>query len=142
MMSGRTFNALTRALGVLALFIGASGLQAQPSADEERVGELAAARILGAAPLLDLPAAQRYVNLVGATVAQRTEGGYKWRFGLVKTESVNAFATPGGFILVTTGLVKQLQSEDELAFVLAHEVGHVLKRHHYRVVQRQRLALW
>ncbi len=42
--------------------------------------------------------------------------------------------------MVTSGLVKQLQNEDELAFVLAHEVAHVLQRHHYRVVLRQRLA--
>jgi predicted Zn-dependent protease len=108
--------------------------------DEEKVGEVAAGRILGAAPLVDVPSAQRYVNLVGHTVAQRSEGGYKWRFGLLRTDSVNAFATPGGFVTVTAGLVKQLQNEDELAFVLAHEVAHVLRRHHYRVVLRQRLA--
>jgi predicted Zn-dependent protease len=108
--------------------------------DEEKVGEVDAGRILGAAPLVDVAAAQRYLNLVGHTVAQRSEGGYKWRFGLLKTDSVNAFATPGGFVMVTAGLVKQLQNEDELAFVLAHEVAHVLRRHHYRVVLRQRLA--
>lgn len=135
-MSGKKVKAL------LALAMLATGVSvwAQPAADEERVGEVAAARILGAAPLLDAPAAQKYLNMVGAAVAQRTEGGYKWRFGLVKTDSVNAFAAPGGFVLVTTGLMKQLQSEDELAFVLAHEVAHVLRQHHYRVVQRQRLA--
>jgi predicted Zn-dependent protease len=108
--------------------------------DEEMVGEVAAARIMGAAPLVESLAAQRYLNLVGHTVAQLNEGGFKWRFGLLKTDSVNAFATPGGFVLVTAGLVKQLQSEDELAFVLAHEVTHVLRRHHYQVVIRQRLA--
>ncbi len=139
-MTGKQFKTGLRVWMLAVLCVGATAALAQPSADEERVGEVAAARILGAASLLDAPAAQKYVNLVGATVAQRAEGGYKWRFGLVKTDSVNAFATPGGFILVTTGLVKQLQSEDELAFVLAHEVGHVIKRHHYRVVQRQRLA--
>jgi len=108
--------------------------------DEEKVGEIAAARIMGAAPLVESLAAQRYINLVGHTIAQLNDGGFKWRFGLLRTDSVNAFATPGGFVLVTAGLVKQLQSEDELAFVLAHEVAHVLRRHHYRVVIRQRLA--
>lgn len=108
--------------------------------DEEKVGEVAAARIMGAAPLIEIPNAQRYLNLVGHSVAQINDGGYKWRFGLLKTDSVNAFATPGGFVLVTAGLVKQLESEDELAFVLAHEIAHVLRRHHYRVVIRQRLA--
>ena len=108
--------------------------------DEERVGEVAAGRILGAAPLVDVAVAQRYLNLVGQTIAQSQDGGYKWRFGVLKTDSVNAFATPGGFVMVTVGLVKQLQSEDELAFVLSHEMAHVLRRHHYKVVLRQRLA--
>jgi len=117
------------------------GLPSQASqSDEEKVGEIAAARILGAAPLVDVLPAQKYLNLVGNTIVQSTESSYRWRFGLIKTDSVNAFATPGGFILVTVGLVKQLENEDELAFVLAHEAAHVLRKHHYRVVLRQRLA--
>lgn len=113
---------------------------AHAKTDEEQVGEVAAGRILGASALLDVSAAQRYINLVGLLLTQRVDSNYRWRFGLIKTDSVNAFATPGGFVLVTTGLVKQLQNEDELAFVLAHEINHVLRRHHYKVVQRQRLA--
>ena len=113
---------------------------ASAKSDEELVGEVAAGRILGAAVLVDVPAAQRYINLVGALLTQRVDANYSWRFGLIKTESVNAFATPGGFVLITSGLVKQLQNEDELAFVLAHEIAHVIRRHHYKVVQRQRLA--
>ena len=108
--------------------------------DEEVVGATAAARIMGTAPLVESQAAQRYVNLVGSSIASRSDTTYKWRFGLIKSDSVNAFAAPGGFVLVTAGLVKSLQSEDELAFVLAHEIAHVVKRHHYRVVLRQRLA--
>ena len=108
--------------------------------DEEEVGSVAAARIMGSAPLVDSPNAQRYVNLVGATVVRKADAPYKWRFGLIKTDSVNAFATPGGFVLVTAGLVRSLESEDELAFVLAHEIAHVLQRHHYRVIVKQRLA--
>jgi len=125
-------------LGLLLALMG-SFSQANQS-DEERVGEIAAARILGVAPLVDVIAAQKYINLVGNTIVKATESSYKWRFGLIQTDSVNAFATPGGFILVTVGLVKQLETEDELAFVLAHEAAHVLRKHHYRVVLRQRLA--
>jgi predicted Zn-dependent protease len=113
---------------------------AHAKTDEEQVGEVAAGRILGAAALLDVSAAQRYINLVGSLLTQRVDSNYRWRFGIIKTDSVNAFATPGGFVLITSGLVKQLQNEDELAFVLAHEINHVLRRHHYKVVQRQRLA--
>jgi predicted Zn-dependent protease len=122
----------------LLFLLGTSSAWAQ--SDEEKVGEAAAARILGSVPLVEVPAAQQYLNLVGSTIAKRSEASYRWRFGLIKTDSVNAFATPGGFVMVTAGLVKQLQSEDELAMVLAHEIAHVTRRHHYRVVLRQRLA--
>jgi predicted Zn-dependent protease len=125
-------------IGCVIVLLAASCVEAKT--DEEQVGEVAAGRILGAAELVSSPSAQRYLNLVGATLTQRAESSYKWRFGLIKTDSVNAFATPGGFVLVTAGLVKQLQNEEELAFVLAHEISHVLRRHHYRVVQRQRMA--
>lgn len=138
MMTGKKtrFGLLFSALSVGVLLTG--GVLAQ--SDEENVGAVAAARILGSAPLVDSPAAQRYLNLVGRWIASKTESDYKWRFGLIKTDSVNAFATPGGFVLVTVGLIKLLDNEDELAFVLAHEIAHVIQRHHYRVVLRQRLA--
>lgn len=101
---------------------------------------VAAARILGAAPLHDSRDAQQYVNSVGQAIATKSGATYRWRFGLLQTESINAFATPGGFVFVTSGLVRQMETEDELAFVMAHEIAHVVKRHHYRVVQRQRLT--
>lgn len=115
-------------------------LSATAQSDEENVGAVAAARILGSAPLVESQEAQRYLNLVGSVLAARSETGYKWRFGIIKTDSVNAFATPGGFVMVTAGLVKSLENEDEIAYVLAHEIAHVVKKHHYRVVLRQRLA--
>lgn len=132
---------LKHALGCLSLLSGVfftCGVHAKT--DEEQVGEAAAGRILGAAGLIQSASAQRYLNMVGNSLVQRANVNYRWHFGLIKSDSINAFAAPGGFILVTTGLVKTLQSEDELAFVLAHEITHVLRRHHYRVVQRQRLA--
>jgi len=136
-MIGKT-TSLLRAVLFLCVLSSAQPVFAQ--SDEEEVGSVAAARIMGSAPLIDAPNAQRYVNLVGASVARKADAPYKWRFGLIKTDSVNAFATPGGFVLVTAGLVRSLESEDELAFVLAHEIAHVLQRHHYRVIVKQRLA--
>lgn len=124
---------------LVALCIGLVCLSGRAQSEEE-FGVAAAGRILGAAPLVDSAAAQRYINLVGATLVQRAAGDFKWRFGLIRTDSVNAFAAPGGFVLLTSGLVKSLQSEDELAFVVAHELAHVLQRHHYKVILRQKLA--
>lgn len=108
--------------------------------DEERVGNAAAAKILGAAPLVQSSDVQRYINLVGGTLALQTGAKYTWRFGVVDSDQINAFALPGGVILLTRGMARLLKTEEELAFVLSHEIGHVVRQHHYRVVQRQRLA--
>lgn len=121
-----------------AWIAGATAAYAQT--DEEKVGKAAAAQVLGAAALHPSPEVQRYLNLVGQSVAQYSGSNYRWRFAVVRSEAVNAFAMPGGYVLVSTGLLRLLTNEDELAFVLAHEVAHVARRHHYQVVQRQRLA--
>ena len=108
--------------------------------DEENVGKAAAAQILGAAPLLDSLSVQRYLNQVGNSVAAASGTNYRWHFGAIKSDAVNAFAAPAGFILVSSGLLKLVENEDELAFILAHEVAHVSRKHHYTVVQKQRLV--
>ena len=62
-----------------------------------------------------------------------------WHFGVIDTPSVNAFAAPGGYIFLTRGLYALLHDEGELAGVLAHEIGHVLRRHHLKILQKSRL---
>lgn len=127
----------------LLLAAGATGANAAPAApnDEEAVGNAAAAVLLGAAPVLAKPALQQYINLVGASIASLSERPQLlWRFAVTDDPAVNAFAAPGGVVLVTRGLLQLLDSEDELAAVLAHEIGHVVRKHHYSVVLRQRLA--
>ncbi len=108
--------------------------------DEENIGQSAAATILGAAPLVDAAPVQRYLNLVGNSVAAVTGSNYRWRFAAVKSDGINAFAAPAGYVLISSGLLKLIETEDELAFILAHEVAHVIRKHHYTVVQRQRLV--
>jgi len=124
-------------VGGLALSLG---LTAMAQTDEEKVGKLAAAQVLGAAPLVAADAAQQYVNVLGQALSAHSGANYKWHFGVIKSDAINAFAMPGGYVLLSSGLLKSLESEDELAFILAHEVAHVTRRHHYQVVQRQRLA--
>jgi predicted Zn-dependent protease len=63
-----------------------------------------------------------------------------WQFGVLDTPGLNAFAVPGGTILVTKGLVQRMRSEAELAGVLAHEIGHVLKKHHLKAIQKNAQA--
>ena len=108
--------------------------------DEERVGNAAAAKIFGAAPLIPSTEAQRYINLVGGALAAQVGSNYVWRFGVIDSDQINAFALPGGVVLLTRGMARLLKSEEEMAFILSHEIGHVIRQHHYRVVQRQRLV--
>ncbi|MGD8743176.1 MAG: M48 family metallopeptidase [Granulosicoccaceae bacterium] len=99
--------------------------------EEIAIGNDAAAMLLGAAPLVTDPALQTYINRVGRWVVSQTERpDLPWRFAVLDTDSVNAFATPGGKIFITRGLLYNLRNEAELAGVLAHEAAHVVRKHH------------
>lgn len=115
-------------------------LTGDPSdADEEKLGREIAGRLLGVAPLVADEKLQRYVNRVGRYVAaQSKRPEINWTFGVIESPSVNAFAAPGGYVLVTRGLYAMLKNEAELAGVLAHEIGHVNARHHVKLLQKQR----
>jgi predicted Zn-dependent protease len=101
------------------------------------VGREVAGRTLGAAPLVPDPELQAYVNRVGRWIAMQTERpDLPWHFGVLDTASVNAFAAPGGYVLITRGLYDMLASESQLAGVLGHEIGHIVQRHHVKVMQQ------
>ncbi len=104
---------------------------------EIELGRDMAARLLGAAPLVNDARLQRYVNNVGRWLASQSERpDLPWRFGVLEAPQVNAFAVPGGTIFVTRGLLQRMRTEAELAGVLAHEIGHVLKKHHLKAIQK------
>jgi predicted Zn-dependent protease len=105
--------------------------------DEIAVGREVAGRMLGAAPLVADPGLQSYVNRVGRWVASQAERpDLPWHFGVIDSPSINAFAAPGGYILLTRGLYEILDGEAQLAGVLGHEIGHVVRRHHITVMQK------
>lgn len=110
------------------------------TAEEVELGREITGNLLGAAPLVNDAALQQYVNRVGRWVASQSErADLNWHFGVIEDGSINAFAAPGGYILVTKGLYQQLENEAQLAGVLAHEIGHVVKKHHLKVIQKQQL---
>lgn len=103
--------------------------------EEIAIGNDAAAMLLGAAPAVNDPELQAYVNRVGRWVALQTERpDLPWRFAVLDTMSVNAFATPGGKVFITRGLLYSLRNEAELAGVLAHEAAHVIRKHHIQAM--------
>jgi len=117
---------------------GLLGLLGETPVEEEvAIGREITGRLLGAAPLVDDKRLQRYINRVGSWVAKQSgRAELKWHFGVIEADDINAFAAPGGYILVTKGLYKKLRSEAELAGVLAHEVGHVIKKHHLKILKQ------
>jgi predicted Zn-dependent protease len=109
-----------------------------PEEREIEIGRGMAASLLGATPLVRDDGVQRYVNRIGMWIAAQTErANLPWHFGVLDTETVNAFAAPGGYVFVTRGLLRIAGSESDLAGVLSHEIGHVLRRHHLEAIRKQ-----
>ncbi len=112
-----------------------------PSRDEEvAIGREVTGSVLGAAPLVKDDGLQQYVNKVGLWVASQSErADLPWKFGVIESNDLNAFAAPGGYVLITKGLYQTFQNEAQLAGVLGHEIAHVVKKHHLKVMQKQAL---
>src|SRR5215471_333787 len=91
--------------------------------------------------VVDNQSLQNYVQTIGrrlAAVSHRPN--IEWRFTVVDSPVVNAFAIPGGYVYLTRGILAYLGSEAELAGVMGHELGHVTARHAVRQITRQELA--
>ena len=109
--------------------------------DEIALGKDVAANLLGAAPLVNDPALQAYVNKVGKWIALHTSRPeLPWHFGVMDTDSVNAFATPGGYVFITRGMLLNMRDESELAGVLAHEISHVVAKHALNTMRKDALV--
>jgi predicted Zn-dependent protease len=106
-------------------------------AQEIQIGRRAAAELEAEVGLASDPAQHELVDRIGRRLAAiSSRPALPWRFRVLETSQVNAISLPGGFIYVTRGMMSFVQSPDELAFVLAHEVGHVDERHHVALIQR------
>jgi len=119
----------------------AAGLIEYSDEEEAAIGRQIAGNLLGAAHLVKDKQLQKYVNNVGRWVASQSERpDLSWHFGVLDTDDINAFAAPGGYIFVTRGLYRMLSDESELAGVLAHEVGHVIRKHHLKILQKSQVV--
>lgn len=105
------------------------------SQQERRIGESIMRDIRGSSELLDDAEVADYLNSLGARlVANSEDPARSFEFFVVKDATLNAFALPGGFIGVHTGLILSAQSESELASVLSHEIAHVTQHHLARMI--------
>lgn len=103
---------------------------------EVQIGQQMSAVLLGTRPLHSNQEINSYVNKVGMwLVSQTARADLPWRFGVIDSPSINAFAAPGGYIFITSGMLQQCNNEAQLAAVLAHEIIHVLEQHHLKALQ-------
>jgi len=108
---------------------------------EVQLGQEYAQQIAQQLPLISDPEVSRYVNVLGDSIAKLTpRGDLDWHFYVVDSKEVNAFAVPGGFVYVNRGLIERADKMDELAGVLGHEIGHVVKRHSIKQMQQMQGA--
>lgn len=109
--------------------------------NEYYIGRTIAANILSKYKAYQNMDPNQYINLVGQTVARasdKPETFKGYHFLILETDEINAFAAPGGLILVSRGLLRCCKSEDALASVLAHEVGHVQLGHGMSAIRGSR----
>lgn len=138
-----------KAVGLLGQGVGSllgSAKKVVPKSEEEQAEEELAlgpeisGRVLGARKLWADAGAQRRVNLIGRWVASQTSRPeLPWTFGVIDSTDVNAFAAPGGYILITRAMYELAGSDEELAAVLGHEISHCVQRDHYNVIRKQEM---
>ena len=126
------------ATAALALTLGACGVSTQ---QEVQMGQQYAAQVDQQLPIINDPEINRYVNVLGDSVAKLADTrNLEWTFRVVDSPEVNAFAIPGGFIYVNRGLIERAQNMSQLAGALGHEIGHVTRRHSIQQMQKQQGA--
>jgi predicted Zn-dependent protease len=106
--------------------------------DEEKViGDSVALEIVGKyGGLIRDAATLRRVNLVGRALSRYADGReLNWRFGVLNSDSVNAFSAPDGWVFITRGLYNLAKNDDALAGILGHEIAHVTGRHALKIVE-------
>jgi predicted Zn-dependent protease len=80
---------------------------------------------------------EAYINQLGNKVlAQSEKAPFEFRFSVIKSSAINAFATPGGYVYINRGLITLVETESELASVLAHEIAHINKRHVASIIEK------
>ena len=123
-------------LAAAAAAVLAAPVFAYPITEERKLGEQFAVEAASQLPLLREPAVVDYVSTIGRRIVAKLDAPqpFEYRFSVVHDDSLNAFAVPGGFIYVNTGILLRAGNDSELAGVLGHEIGH---SHAHHIVRQQ-----
>jgi len=137
----RTFHTWLVPLLFLFLFFSIleSGAGAMTVEEEKKLGEKVFLEIEKNVEFVRDLTLQTYLDRMGhSLVAQVGPTSFEFKFHLIKASEPNAYAIPGGYIFVTTGLIVLTESEHELAGVLSHEISHVMARHVAQMIERSK----
>ncbi|MGZ3606751.1 MAG: M48 family metalloprotease [Syntrophales bacterium] len=105
--------------------------------DERKLGKEFYERLDKSGVLIHNERIDAYINQLGNKVlAQSDKAPFEFRFSVIKSSAINAFATPGGYVYVNSGLITMVETESELASVLAHEIAHINKRHVASIIDK------
>src|ERR1700747_701642 len=107
---------------------------------EIAIGKQLAQQVERQAKIIDDPVIAEYVNRVGQNLVRNSDAKVPFTIKVIDSEDVNAFALPGGFFFVNSGLILKADTEAELAGVMAHEIAHVAARHGTRQATRGEIA--
>lgn len=108
---------------------------------EVQMGQEYAQQINAQLPIMQDPELNRYINVLGDSIAELTSRrDLEWHFFIVDSKEVNAFAVPGGYVYVNRGLIERADKMDEVAGVLGHEIGHVVRRHTVKQMEKEQGA--
>jgi beta-barrel assembly-enhancing protease len=130
---------VAQASGINLPKLGDAADEDLPLSLERRIGEEIYRDYLASGSVLEDPEVQDYVWQVASRLTRSSNAnGYDFNFFVVRNPQINAFALPGGFIGLHTGLIAAAQSEAELASVLGHEIAHVTQRHLARMLSKQK----
>ena len=110
--------------------------------EEQEIGEATAAKMIAMFGVIETPQLARYVNLVGQAVAQYAPRQVPYRFGILDSDIVGAFALPGGFIFITKTALESMTNEAQLAGALGHEIVHVSERHLESAIRSKKNSSW
>jgi len=108
--------------------------------EEARVGADFMRQARRALPLIEDPILHDYIARLGTRLLQGNAGGDRYHFFIVDDPQINAFAVPGGYIGLNSGVILQAKSDQEVAGVLAHEVAHIQQRHIPRLLAASRIS--
>jgi predicted Zn-dependent protease len=107
---------------------------------EIALGKTLAAQVERQSKIIDDPVISEYVNRVGQNLVRNSDAKFPFTIKVIDIDDVNAFALPGGFFYVNSGLILKAETESELAGVMAHEIAHVAARHATRQATKAELA--